>query len=98
MKFTWRKDLPDHAGRNWARVEEAQLGEYTDTVYWKQTRYRQSGTCSLLRMIENSFWNMWTRPWQGSTYSSYVIAVYGEMLMGTHELTSARIDMCVRHT
>ena len=32
MKFAWRKDLPDHAGRNWAQVEEVQLGEYTDIL------------------------------------------------------------------
>ena len=32
MKFAWRKDLPDHAGCNWAQVEKVQLGEYTDIL------------------------------------------------------------------
>ena len=32
MKFVWRKNLPDHAGCNWAWVEEVQLGEYTDIL------------------------------------------------------------------
>jgi hAT family C-terminal dimerisation region len=30
MKFAWRKKIPDHAEQNWARVEEVQLGEYTE--------------------------------------------------------------------
>jgi hypothetical protein len=32
MKFAWRRDLPDHAALNWARVEEVQLGEYSDIL------------------------------------------------------------------
>ena len=32
MTFAWHKDLPDHAGHNWARVKEVQLGEYTNIL------------------------------------------------------------------
>jgi hypothetical protein len=37
MKFAWCNDLPDHAGCNWARVEEVQLGEYIDILEADET-------------------------------------------------------------
>jgi hypothetical protein len=32
MKFAWRKNLPDHAAQNWARVEDMQLEEYGEIL------------------------------------------------------------------
>ena len=37
MKFAWRKKVPDHAGQNWAKIEEVQLGEYGELLDAEET-------------------------------------------------------------
>jgi hypothetical protein len=37
MKFAWRKKILDNAEQNWARVEEVQLGEYSEFLEVDET-------------------------------------------------------------
>lgn len=37
MKFAWRKKILDNAEQNWARVEEVQLGEYSEFLEADET-------------------------------------------------------------
>jgi hypothetical protein len=37
MKFAWRKKIFDNAEQNWVRVEEVQLGEYSEFLEADET-------------------------------------------------------------
>jgi hypothetical protein len=37
MKFAWRSKIQDTAGQNWARVEEVEIGEYSEILEADET-------------------------------------------------------------